>query len=205
MQYYIFNKPGGCITARRDCVHKTVMDYFPENMRNTIHPLGRLDKDTEGMLILSDDGKLDMKIMQPENHVPKTYYFWAIGKITPDKIQKLESGVKLIGSDVLTKPAKIYPISAAKISDVIHLVPERYRKKLMKNPTIPVFEAKLTITEGRKHQVKRMLRAVDCCVVYLKRVAIGSLQLDSNLAPGEYRKLQHHELELLTIIDDKEV
>lgn len=94
MQYYIFNKPGGCITARRDCVHKTVMDYFPENMRNTIHPLGRLDKDTEGMLILSDDGKLDMKIMQPENHVPKTYYFWAIGKITPDKIQKLESGVK---------------------------------------------------------------------------------------------------------------
>ena len=198
MQYYMFNKPGGCITARRDNVHKTVMDYFPEQMRDVFHPLGRLDMDTEGLLIVSDDGKLDMQIMQPQNHVPKKYYFWAIGKIDSDKVKSLETGVKLIGSDEPTKSAKIDVMSAGKIKNIIHLIPPRYRQKLMKNPTIPVFEACLTITEGRKHQVKRMLRAVGCCVVYLKRISIGSLELDEGLAPGQYRELTEKELELLS-------
>lgn len=202
MQYFMFNKPGGCITARRDASHKTVMDYFPESMRDVIHPLGRLDMDTEGLLLFSDDGSLDMKIMQPHNHVPKKYYFWAIGKIDSDKIRQLETGVRLVGQNELTKPAKIRVMSVDKIKNIIHLVPEKYRPKLMKNPTIPVFEAYLTITEGRKHQVKRMMRAVDCCVVYLKRVSIGSLTLDSDLPPGKYRELTENELKLLLAGDN---
>ncbi|MBQ8525114.1 MAG: pseudouridine synthase [Clostridia bacterium] len=197
MQYYMFNKPGGCITARRDDTHKTIMDYFPENMRNVLHPLGRLDLDTEGLLIVTDDGQLDMQIMQPHNHVPKKYYFWAIGSIDAEKMQRLEAGVMLTGQTEPTKPAEIRCISSGKMKDIVHLIPGKYREKMRKNPEIPVFEAYLSITEGRKHQVKRMIRSVGCCVVYLKRVSIGSLELDESLLPGEYRELSADELELL--------
>lgn len=199
MKCYMFNKPGGCITARRDDRHSTVMDYFPENMRNTFHPLGRLDKDTEGLLILTDDGKLDMQVMQPDNHVPKTYYFYAIGVFDSEKAKRLENGVMLRARQELTKPAKTEYISSCTMDDILHLIPPQYRTKMSKNPHIPVFEGRITITEGKKHQVKRMLKCVDCCVVYLKRISIGSLKLDESLAPGEYRELTEKELELLTL------
>ena len=191
--YYMFNKPRGCITARRDDRHKTVMDYFPGEQRFCLHPLGRLDLDTEGLLIVSDDGMLDQLIMQPERHVEKKYYFWAIGEPTPEKIQQLERGV-VIEEGSVTRPAKVRVVSTAKMRDICHLLSDRHRPKLMKNPDVPVFEGYLTITEGKKHQVKRMLRAVRCCVVYLKRVAIGGVELDESLNPGEYRSLTQKEL-----------
>lgn len=197
MKCFMFNKPSGCITARKDTVHKTVMDYFPEELRDRFHPLGRLDKDTEGLLIFSDDGHLDMQIMQPENHVPKTYHFRAIGCIDDEKVYNLENGVMLKAQTVLTKPAKFRFVSQGVMRDIVGLIPERYREKMEKNPDIPVFEAYLTITEGRKHQVKRMLKAVGCCVVWLRRVSVGALQLDENLEPGCYREMNDDEIQLL--------
>ena len=193
----MFNKPGDCITAKRDISHKTVMDYFPDELKSVLHPLGRLDKDTEGLLVFADDGQLDMQIMQPHNHVPKKYHFWAIGTVDEDKIKKIETGVMLTGQTTLTKSSKFEFLSAGKMSDVVNLIPLRYRDKMKKNPHIPVFEAYLTITEGKKHQVKRMVKAIECCVVCLKRVSIGSLMLDENLKPGEYRKMTDEEIELL--------
>lgn len=197
MQYYMFNKPGGCITARKDTTHKTVMDYFPESMREVLHPVGRLDMDTTGLIVFTDDGKLDMQIMHPENHVPKKYFFWAIGTMDKQKAQRIENGVLLTGQTELTKPSELEILGTDKIINIIDFIPERFRPKMRKNPDIPVFCANLTITEGRKHQVKRMLRAVDCCVVSLKRVSVGSLFLDEGLKPGEYRELTEVELQLL--------
>ena len=90
MEYYMFNKPSGCITARRDERHKTVMDYFPEEKRDLIFPVGRLDKDTEGFLLVTNDGQLFHELMMPERKVSKTYFFWAKGTITEDKISELD-------------------------------------------------------------------------------------------------------------------
>ena len=190
----MFNKPRGCITARCDARHSTVMDCFPEEDRFLLHPLGRLEMDTEGLMVVTDDGKLDMKVMNPEGHISKKYYFWAIGEMDDEKIRQLENGVD-IGYGSLTQPARAEWISAAQMCDICHMLGDRYRERLMRNPTVPVFDGYLTITEGKKHQVKRMLKAVGCCVVYLKRVSIGELQLDDALSPGEYRALTDSELE----------
>ena len=195
-RYFMFNKPRGCITARRDHRHATVMDYFPEEQRFCLHPLGRLDLDTEGLMIVTDDGMLDLMVMNPERHVAKKYYFWAMGEPDDDKISRLERGVSITDGNI-TRPAKVQVIARAHICDICHLLGDRYRPKLMKNPTVPVFSGYITITEGKKHQVKRMLKAVGCCVVYLKRVSIGNLKLDESLAPGEYRPLTPLELEEL--------
>ena len=203
MKYFMFNKPKGCITARVDMVHKTVMDYFPQSLNKVIHPLGRLDMETEGLLILSDDGSLDVKLMNPDCHVPKKYYFWAIGKIDREKINSIENGVVLKGQTAPTKKAKFQYVSSKKMRDIEDFLSDRYKNKLMKNPTVPVFDGYLTITEGKKHQVKRMMSAIGCCVVYLKRVSIGCLQLDSSLRPGEYRELTENELKML--LDNSEV
>lgn len=101
--YYMFNKPKGCITARTDEKHKTVMDYFPEDMRHILHPVGRLDKDTEGFLIITNDGIFNQRLMHPEFHVPKTYYFHALGILDDEKIRKLQSGVELIGEKIYSR------------------------------------------------------------------------------------------------------
>lgn len=95
MVYYMFNKPMGCVTARHDELHKTVMDYFPEEQRLRLHPVGRLDLDTEGLLIVTDDGKLDGLLMQPGRHVEKQYFFRALGNIDEDKARLIESGIAL--------------------------------------------------------------------------------------------------------------
>ena len=195
-RYYMFNKPRGYITARRDDRHRTVMELFPEEDRFVLHPLGRLDMDTEGLMIVTDDGRLDMIVMNPQGHIAKKYYFWAIGEADEVKRIQLEAGVD-IGYGKLTEPARAEFGSACRMEDICHLLGERYRERLMRNPTVPVFEGYLTITEGKKHQVKRMLKAVGCCVVYLKRVSIGNLTLDEGLAPGEYRPLSREELEEL--------
>ena len=194
-QYYMFNKPRGCITARRDDRHRTVMDYFPEEQRFRLHPLGRLDLDTEGLMIVTDDGMLDVRVMDPAGHIAKKYYFWAIGEPDPEKIRRLEEGVVIQEGGAVTRPAKAQVMSTGQISDICHMLADRYLPKLMKNPTVPVFDGYLTITEGKKHQVKRMLKAVGCCVVYLRRVSIGGLELDEALAPGQYRPLTAKELE----------
>ena len=171
------------------------MDFFPQELAEKLHPVGRLDKDTCGLLILTDDGDLDMRIMQPRKHVSKTYLFYAIGTVDNDKKQLLESGIPM--ADFTTGRAEFRMIREYRIRDLEQFMPEDRREKYMKNPDGPAFAATLTICQGRKHQVKRMLEAIGCRIFYLRRESIGGLALDPSLKTGEYRQLTPEELELL--------
>ncbi len=193
-RYFMFNKPRGCVTARTDSINKTVMDYFPEQMRHTLHPAGRLDKDTEGLLLITDDGMLTHKLMQPKSHVSKTYFFYAIGELTEEKIKAVSDGVTMRGISATALPASIVCIKTGRIADIEYMLAEDKRERLMKFPDQKIFSGMITITEGKNHQVKRMLRSISCCCVYLKRTAIGSVTLDDSLSPGEYRPLTDEEI-----------
>lgn len=198
MLYYMFNKPKGCVTARSDSIHRIVMDYFPQHISEKLHPVGRLDKDTCGLLILTDDGSLDMKIMQPDRHISKTYFFCAIGVMNEEKKRLLEEGVPLVG--FTTKAAELRLIKEYRIRDLEGFMPEERRERYMKNPDGPAFAASLTIHEGKKHEVKRMLEAVGCRIFYLRRDSIGGLSLDPDLKEGEFRLLTEEEVKMLTDI-----
>ena len=197
MLYYMFNKPQGCVTARTDAVHRTVMDCFPPELAAKLHPVGRLDKDTCGLLILTDDGDLDFKIMQPDRHISKTYFFYAIGTMTEEKQQLLEKGIPMVG--FTTKDAVFQLGREYRIGELEDFMPQERRDRYMKNPHGPAFSASITICEGKKHQVKRMLEAAGCRIFYLRRDRIGALALDSSLAQGEYRPLTAVELQLLKV------
>ena len=195
MLYYMFNKPQHCVTARSDAVHRTVMDYFPAELAQKLHPVGRLDMDTCGLLILTDDGDLDFRIMQPNKHVSKTYFFYAVGSIDEEKIQRLENGIPMVG--FTTGAAEFHLIREYRIRELEAYMPEYRRERYMKNPDGAAFAATITIHEGKKHEVKRMLEAVNCRIFYLRRESIGGLVLDSSLKEGEYRQLTDSEAELL--------
>ena len=170
--YYLFHKPAGCVTAKQDNVHQTVMDYFPEEICDKdIVPVGRLDLDTEGLLFFTNDGALTHHLLSPTHHIPKTYYAILDKEVPEDAVEKFKEGVD-IGDDKLTLPAELFIHSKSKN------------------------EAELTIHEGRFHQVKRMFEAVGCTVTYLKRLSMGSLTL-GDLPKGEYRKLTMEEVEPL--------
>lgn len=191
----MFNKPQGCVTARSDAVHRTVMDYFPAQLAEKLHPVGRLDKETCGLLILTDDGDLDFKIMQPDRHISKTYFFYAIGTMTEEKRQLLENGIAMAG--FTAKEAVFQLHSEYRIGELEGFMPAERRERYMKNPDGVAFSASITICEGKKHQVKRMLEAVGCRIFYLRRDKIGELPLDSSLGQGEYRQLTENEVILL--------
>lgn len=197
--YYMFNKPKGCVTARTDALSKTVMDYFPEEYRHALHPVGRLDKDTVGLLLITDDGMLTHRLMQPSSHISKTYFFYAIGRLDDDKIAAVKKGLMLQGQTKPTLPAEIKCTGSGIITDISEYLPEKKRESLLKNPSQEIFSGYITIFEGRNHQVKRMLKAINCCIVYLKRTSVGDVTLDNNLSEGEYRALTHEEMRLLGI------
>ncbi len=168
--YYLLHKPAGCVTAKQDNVHKTVMEYFPENIRaKDISPVGRLDLDTEGLLLFTNDGPLTHHLLSPTHHIPKTYYAVLDKEVPVSAIELFKEGVD-IGDDKLTLPAELVILSEK--------------------------EAELTIHEGRFHQVKRMFEAVGCTVTYLKRLSMGNLELGA-LQKGEYRKLSVEELNII--------
>ena len=173
--YYLFYKPAGCVTAKSDALHKPVMDYFPEIVRKSCSPVGRLDKDTEGLLLITNDGELNHHLMSPVHHVKKTYYAVLDGEVPVSAIQQFAEGVD-IGDDKKTLPAEL------------EILP-----KQMQDTANPVYHANLTISEGRFHQVKRMFETVGCHVVYLKRLSLGNLSL-GELNPGEYRRLSEAEV-----------
>lgn len=170
--YVVLNKPQGVITATKDSKHKTVMDLLGDAYGSRIlSPVGRLDIDTEGLLIITDDGQFNHEIMSPKKHVSKTYFAEIEGQPTMDTVSQFEAGID-IGE--MCKPAKLTILEAGDISHI-----------------------SLEITEGKFHQVKRMFEAVNMKVVYLKRVKIGSLVLEDNLELGEHRKLSKKEVELI--------
>lgn len=160
-RYYILNKKSGYITAVDDPRDKTVMDLLPEwVIKKDLAPVGRLDKDTEGLLLLTNDGQLNHRLLSPKSHVDKTYYAELEKNISEDDLEKLRNGVDIGG--YITMPAL-----AEKIED----------KKIH-----------LTIKEGKFHQVKKMLEAVDNKVVYLKRISFGNLKLN-DMELGEVREV----------------
>lgn len=182
-EYYLFHKPAGCVSATEDKVHRTVMDYLTDTVRSDLFPVGRLDMDTEGLLLITNDGVLAHELLSPTKHVAKTYHAKVKGKVTEEDVNLFEKGVD-IGEDKPTKPAKLVILR----NDIR---PESNGEALESE----IFsEIELTITEGKFHQVKRMFQAVGKEVVYLKRLSMGTLQLPEDLEPGAYRPLTEQEL-----------
>lgn len=199
--YYMFNKPSGCITATKDTAHKTVFDFFEDVNMNGVFHVGRLDKDTEGLLLLTNDGEFEHQLMYPEKHVEKTYFFWALGSLDEKDKKQLEQGIYIGKGEILTKPAKIEVQKCGMYKDLKNEMPvDNLENMNSENYSQPVVSGYLTISEGQKHQVKRMLKAVGCYVVYLKRISIGGLILDETLEKGQYRFLTTVEIQKLMTI-----
>lgn len=179
--YYMFHKPAGCICATKDDRQKTVLDYFPKELSKRLFIVGRLDKDTEGLLFLTDDGAFVHRLMSPGKHVEKTYYFKALGKLPENACSMIAAGMD-IGAEKPAKPGKLENI--------------RIEEKDLDSAEW-ISTGHLTICEGRYHQVKRMIKRLECEVFYLKRISIGKIMLDETLQPGEYRALTDEELQML--------
>lgn len=192
--YFMMNKPQGFLSAKTDAWRPTVMSFFPPQIAALLHPVGRLDKDTEGLLLFTDDGMLDRHLLRPEHHVEKGYFFRAFGKITGEQFREMEQGVVLCGSNAVSKPARAELVGYETVSDNIALISESKRNHFLKNPGRPVTAGRMFLTEGRKHEVKLMVKAVGAHVFFLQRFSIGDLSLDPALQPGQYRLLTQKEL-----------
>lgn len=194
MTYYMLNKPRGYVCARTDRESPTVMELFPPECRASLFPLGRLDKNTEGLLLVTDDGKLNRRLLDPERHVQKQYFLWAVGEPTQAVCRTIREGVVCKGLAAPTRPARFEVLERDVLASIGDMVFPIRKPMAAQMPDAPVFSAHLWLTEGKRHQVKRMLEAVGCCVVYLRRVGFGPLLLDEALACGEYRPLRDAEI-----------
>ncbi|MBD8069041.1 pseudouridine synthase [Bacillus sp. PS06] len=172
--YLMLNKPPGVISATEDSMHETVIDILElDDAVYNPFPVGRLDKDTEGLLLITNDGGLTHQLLSPKKHVPKTYFAVIEGEVTTDDVMSFHEGV-VLDDGYKTMPAKLVIQKSGLTSDI-----------------------EVTIMEGKFHQVKRMFESVGKRVIYLKRLSMGPLQLDESLELGEYRELTNEELELL--------
>jgi 16S rRNA pseudouridine516 synthase len=172
--YIMMNKPPGVISATEDTIDQTVIDLLdPLAQHFKPFPVGRLDKDTEGLLLITNDGQLAHNLLSPKKHVPKTYYATIDGVVNESDIDAFKLGVEL-DDGYITKPGELVILNAG-----------------------PKSEIELTIQEGKFHQVKRMFESVGKKVTYLKRLSMGSLKLDEQLNLGEYRELTEDELNAL--------
>lgn len=173
-EYYMLNKPAGYVSATTDNRDQTVMELLSERSlnRKDLFPVGRLDKDTVGLLLITNNGALAHRLLSPANHVDKTYYVKVKGMISEDAIVSFGEGISI--GDEKCLPAKLEILEQGEISC-----------------------AKLTIREGKFHQVKRMFHSIGNEVIYLKRLSMGPLRLDEALQEGEVRPLTDYEIELL--------
>jgi len=172
--YLMMNKPPGVISATEDRHDETVIDLLdPLAQHFEPFPVGRLDKDTEGLLLITNDGVLAHNLLSPKKHVPKTYYADIEGEVTQADVEAMRAGVEL-DDGYVTKPGELVILESG-----------------------PMSKIELTIQEGKFHQVKRMFEAVGKKVVYLKRLSMGTLLLDESLELGDYRELTAEELAAL--------
>lgn len=167
-RYLMLNKPEGVVSATTDSDHPTALDLLPANLRQNLHIAGRLDADTTGLLLLTSDGQWSHRVTSPRVKCPKTYRVTLSDPITEAALQQLRAGMELRNDPRPTKPAK-----AMRVGE---------------------YEIELTISEGRYHQVKRMLAATGNRVEALHRISIGAIALDSNLTPGAFRELTEAEI-----------
>lgn len=172
-EYFMLNKPAGVISAASDRQETTVIDLIKDRKRDNLFPVGRLDKDTEGLLIITNNGELAHRLLSPKKHVDKVYFARINGQVTQSDVDIFSRGVD-IGDEKPTLPADLVICTSDEVSEI-----------------------RLTIREGRFHQVKRMFQAVGKEVVYLKRLRMGGITLDERLKPGEYRRLTEEEVERL--------
>lgn len=172
--YIMLNKPDGYISATYDNKEKTVLELIDSSyLAFEPFPVGRLDKDTEGLLVLTNDGQLAHRVLSPKKHVPKTYYAKIDGIVTNEDVEAFKEGVEL-DDGYKTLPAHLEILKSDDTSEI-----------------------NVTIHEGKYHQVKRMFESVNKKVVYLKRISMGSLKLDESLSLGEYRELTDKEVALI--------
>ena len=200
MRVYMLNKPRGFLTAVRDRTRPTVMELLPPEL-GSLHPIGRLDLDTEGLLLLTDEGRLDPLLLRPEAHVEKLYFFRAFGRLEQEAFDRMAAGVELEGTGVVSLPARAWLEGYSSIGACEALLPPKKHNHLMKNPGRPVTEGWIALREGRKHQVKLMVKAVEGHVFTLKRYRFGPFTLDETLAPGAYRPLSEAEMALLPRVE----
>lgn len=175
--YLMMNKPPGYLSATEDAVGKVVTDLL-EFRHKTFNPfpVGRLDKDTEGLILLTNDGKLAHRLLSPKKHIPKTYFAQITGEVLESDCDVFRDGI-ILDDGYKTLPSELKILASGTNSEI-----------------------EVTIYEGKFHQVKRMFAAVGKKVVYLKRLSMGPLQLDSNLELGEYRELNDSEIAALGIL-----
>lgn len=172
--YIMMNKPQGVISATEDDYDRTVIDLLDERSRSfNPAPVGRLDKDTEGLLVLTNDGDLNHDLISPKKHVPKKYYAKIDGEVNEKHVEEFKNGI-ILEDGYRCLPAELSILQSG-----------------------PKSEITVVLYEGKFHQVKRMFQSIGCTVVYLKRIQMGGLMLDDNLSTGDYRELTEEELELL--------
>ena len=173
--YIMMNKPQNVISATEDAIDKTVVDLLEEKDRiYKVFPVGRLDKDTEGLMLLTNDGELAHKLISPKKDVEKKYYVEVSGELKEEHLELVKDGL-VIDEGYKCKSARLEILESSKVKSI----------------------ANIYITEGKFHQVKRMMKALDTTVTYLKRLSIGTLELDKNLKLGEYRYLTDKEIKNL--------
>lgn len=173
--YIMMNKPQNVISATEDAIDKTVVDLLEEKDRiYKVFPVGRLDKDTEGLMLLTNDGELAHKLISPKKDVEKKYYVEVSGELKEEHFELVKDGL-VIDEGYKCKSARLEILESSKVKSI----------------------ANIYITEGKFHQVKRMMKALGTTVTYLKRLSIGTLELDKNLKLGEYRYLTDKEIKNL--------
>ncbi len=177
MEYYMLNKPAGTVSAREDGRYPTVLELIPQAKRKDLFPVGRLDVDTEGFLLITNDGDLAHRLLSPRKHVDKVYYARIQGRLPQDAVSRMEQGL-VLEDGLCTLPA------------LLEILEDRKGDGES--------QVRLTIREGKFHQVKRMFEALGCRVVYLKRLSMGPLVLDETLSPGQCRPLTDEELRKLS-------
>ena len=168
-EYWMLHKPSGYVSATEDKRFPTVIELLPEEARKDLFPVGRLDRDTEGLLLLVNDGELAHRLLSPKHHAEKTYYVRVEGRLTEETVRAFEEGMD-IGEKKKTLPAKLSILDSGEIS-----------------------EAEVTLYEGKFHQVKRMFAACGLKVLYLKRISMAGILLDPSLEPGQWRALTPEE------------
>lgn len=174
-EYYMLNKPKGVVSATEDARERTVVSLIESRRKNGLFPVGRLDKDTEGLLLITNDGALAHRLLSPRKHVDKCYYAEVAGEASQEDVRLFAEGIDIgAEQEERTRPARLEILESGQVSKV-----------------------RLTIQEGKFHQVKRMFRAVGKEVLYLKRERMGTLVLDEGLRPGQYRHLTEKEIEKL--------
>ncbi len=172
------------------------MECLPTEYKH-LRPVGRLDKETEGLLLFTDDGKFTQHILSPEKNIAKTYAFICFGELTEDGMQQIRNGTTLYANNRSAKPAQILLQQHLQVRDVGPYISERRREHHLNHPDGNVSQGIIRITEGQKHEVRLLLRTVRCAVLYLKRLSIGNLFLDEMLVPGASRLLTENEVQLI--------